>query len=328
MLRKAIWYYLSDIKTNPNYARILMEAQRDPDFYSSEYDRYLKEFFGSCDGSHYFGQEEGFFRNGISARLIKNMALGASVFIGFDHVVFDHDFDPNEMSDVVFRLVVNAAGAGITSHIKKNERIKKGEREGYRKAQIIDAAVRIFSAKGFSGATISDIAGQANLGEATLYEYFNNKEALLFSIPANYMKDFPSRKILLSAGCTPSERALRKLIWQWVWQLYSNEDFSRLLAMELLRNKNYYSDPGYGYYNAFRKKILDAVEQGQREGVFTKDFPPPIYFLTIIGTFDQFLLGQFLLGKPPLGIAELNVAVDTLVRAINPIPAWKQTPGI
>ena len=37
----------------------------------------------------------------------------------------------------------------------------------------------------------------------------------------------------------------------------------------------------------------------------------------IIGTFDQFLLGQFLLDRPPLGLADLNAAVDTLVRAIK-----------
>jgi hypothetical protein len=37
----------------------------------------------------------------------------------------------------------------------------------------------------------------------------------------------------------------------------------------------------------------------------------------IIGTFDQYLLGQFLLNSPPLGLKELEDIVDTLLRAIK-----------
>lgn len=317
MLRKSIWHYLADVKNNPNYARILMLAQRDPDFYSSEYNQYLKEFSNLVLNVIISGEEEGFFRKNIGARLIRNMALGTCVFTGFDHVVFDYDYDPNEMSDIIYQLVINATGAGMLSHDQKNEKIKSNERAEYRKAQIIDAAVHVFSIKGFSSATISDIAKQANLGEATLYEYFDNKEAILLSISETFMKDFLSREIPPFENCAPSEKVLRKLIWQWVWQLYSNEDFSRLLILDLFRNMNYYSTSGYRHLEAFRKKILETVEQGRQEGIFIKDFPPAIYSNMIIGTFDQFLIGQFLLCMPSLGLSELNSVVDTLVRAIK-----------
>jgi TetR/AcrR family fatty acid metabolism transcriptional regulator len=317
MLRKSIWHYLADIRSNPNYARILMEAQRDPGFYSSEYDTYLKEFSDLVAGVIISGQDEGFFRTDINARLIKNIALGTCVHTGFNHTVFRHDYDPNEMSDIIFQLVVNATGNREYSHIENNERIKKGEREEFRKNQIINAALKVFSLKGFSSTTISDIAGEAKLGEATLYEYFNSKKDILLSISESYMKDFLSREVPPLSGHSLAEVAMRKLIWQWVWQLYSNENFSRLLVLDLLRNINYYSDPKYEHHKIFREKILDTVEQGRQEGVFIKDFPPLTYFHMVIGTFDQFLLGQFLLDRPPLGISELNDAVDTLLRAIK-----------
>jgi hypothetical protein len=37
----------------------------------------------------------------------------------------------------------------------------------------------------------------------------------------------------------------------------------------------------------------------------------------ISGTFDQFLLSQYLLNRAPIGLAELNTIVDVLVKAIK-----------
>ena len=317
MLRKTIWHYLDDIINNPHYARILMEAQRDPGFFSSKYDRYLKEFSAMVLDVIVAGQKEGFFRRDISSRIIRNMAMGACVITGFDHVVFNRGYDANEMSDIIYQLVINGTGNVVSPYFQTNDGIKRSERIKYRKMQIIDTALQIFSMKGFSNSTISDIAGQANLGEATLYEYFDNKEAILLAISEAFMKDLSSWEDPSIKASTKSERNLRMLIWKWVWQLYSHKDFSRLLVLDLLRNINYYSSPGYKHLEAFQQEILKTVEQGGREGIFISGFSPLTYFHMIIGTFDQFLLGQTLMNRPPLGLAELGDIVDTLVRAIK-----------
>jgi AcrR family transcriptional regulator len=57
--------------------------------------------------------------------------------------------------------------------------LQRSERTELRRAQILKTAIKVFSSKGFSSATISEVASQANLGDATLYEYFDNKEAIL-----------------------------------------------------------------------------------------------------------------------------------------------------
>ncbi len=51
-----------------------------------------------------------------------------------------------------------------------------------RRQQILDAAKKVFSAKGFSGATIENIAEEAELSPATLYLYFKNKDELYASL--------------------------------------------------------------------------------------------------------------------------------------------------
>jgi AcrR family transcriptional regulator len=58
---------------------------------------------------------------------------------------------------------------------------KERERER-RRQQIIVAAKRVFSEKGFSRATMEDIAKEAELSPGTLYLYFKNKDELYASL--------------------------------------------------------------------------------------------------------------------------------------------------
>jgi hypothetical protein len=89
------------------------------------------------------------------------------------------------------------------------------------------------------------------------------------------------------------------------------------LILELFRNPKFYSSPGYEYIKVFQEKNHALIHQGQEEGLFKKEVPFPTFFHMNIGTFDQFLLGQFLLNSPPLGIAGLNDIVDAFIRAIK-----------
>ncbi len=58
---------------------------------------------------------------------------------------------------------------------------KQRERER-RRQQIIVAAKRVFSERGFSKATMEDIAREAELSPGTLYLYFKNKDELYASL--------------------------------------------------------------------------------------------------------------------------------------------------
>src|SRR5262245_22501630 len=51
-----------------------------------------------------------------------------------------------------------------------------------RRALIVDAATHVFAEKGFYRATIKDIARAAGIADGTIYNYFDNKEALLSAI--------------------------------------------------------------------------------------------------------------------------------------------------
>ncbi len=77
-----------------------------------------------------------------------------------------------------------------------------------RRAQILEAALKVFATKGFKGATNKDIADAAGVSTGLIYFYFENKENLLlailedrvapgaFPVPIEHLKAFPPEQVL------------------------------------------------------------------------------------------------------------------------------------
>ena len=59
---------------------------------------------------------------------------------------------------------------------------QKADVKEERKAQILDAAMRVYARSGFDRARVDDIAEEAGLAKGTLYLYFNSKDDIMLSI--------------------------------------------------------------------------------------------------------------------------------------------------
>ncbi len=62
-----------------------------------------------------------------------------------------------------------------------------------RRHQILDAATQVFAAKGFHRATIKDVAKAAGVADGTIYNYFENKSALILGI-LDRLNETPQRE--------------------------------------------------------------------------------------------------------------------------------------
>ncbi|TGM08922.1 TetR/AcrR family transcriptional regulator [Leptospira barantonii] len=60
--------------------------------------------------------------------------------------------------------------------------MKKEEKIQARREEILDAALDIFSVKGYHAAGIADIAGKLDIGHGTCYRYFKNKLDILHAL--------------------------------------------------------------------------------------------------------------------------------------------------
>jgi len=70
---------------------------------------------------------------------------------------------------------------------------RKEREKQMRRQQIMDAAKKVFASKGFGGATMENIAEEAEFSPATLYLYFKNKDELFASLNLRMLQDLIRR---------------------------------------------------------------------------------------------------------------------------------------
>ena len=78
-----------------------------------------------------------------------------------------------------------------------------------RNVQLLKAAQRVFSRKGFHVANISDVAAEAGVSQGTVYHYFDSKEALLLAVYTYWEMEHLQEEIGQALQAEPT--AARKL---------------------------------------------------------------------------------------------------------------------
>ena len=68
-----------------------------------------------------------------------------------------------------------------------NRRIPKQERSRKRYEEILDTASNLFLEKGFDGATTNEIAARAGISIGSVYQYFDNKKAIVAGLTERYI---------------------------------------------------------------------------------------------------------------------------------------------
>lgn len=101
-----------------------------------------------------------------------------------------------------------------------------------RREQIIDAAMRVFSQKGFTKATNKDIAREAGITPGLIYYYFESKEALLQAILESRSPMQLVTSLSPQALSLPPETFLRSLLLR-VLDIVESENFVGLLRVML-----------------------------------------------------------------------------------------------
>jgi len=165
-----------------------------------------------------------------------------------------------------------------------------------RKAQIIEAAARVFAQKGFSGAVIAEIAAEAGIGKGTVYEYFNSKEDLFFAV-----FQWLSRKIASAAtvkisalGGSASHRlmALNESVVNSILNMM--DMFSLVLefwaasSSAIMRQR--FKAAFKQTYRDFRGIVSSVIRDGIDSGEFGTDVNPESLAAALVGAWDALFL--------------------------------------
>ena len=155
---------------------------------------------------------------------------------------------------------------------------KEREKER-RRQQIIVAAKRVFSEKGFNKATMEDIAKEAELSPGTLYLYFKNKEELYASLSLRILQYLHIRVTHVNREMDlPPDKKLKALMEA----MYDVYDFDPLIIInmfhlqssETLKNL---SDDLLEEIKDLSQKSIGAIakifETGIKEGLYVDHHP-------------------------------------------------------
>ncbi|HEY3694776.1 TetR/AcrR family transcriptional regulator [Phenylobacterium sp.] len=98
---------------------------------------------------------------------------------------------------------------------------RKAKGDGYlRRAEILDAAERIFVAEGYDGATIRRIADEVGVSSTALYMHFPDKAAILMEICERTLTQLLDRNTELAAKPVDSVTRVRMMLEAYVrWGL-------------------------------------------------------------------------------------------------------------
>lgn len=181
---------------------------------------------------------------------------------------------------------------------------------------IIQAAIEIFSAKGFNNSNISDISRKVQIADSTIYEYFKSKEDILLSIPEDGMKEYLRSLERHLTGIKGADNKLRKLIWHIFSFYQNNKDYMAILTRDLRVNPRFYESYAYELIKKYSQIIIDIIEEGKKENLFRRDIDSKVLRSMITGGMDHLILPLFFRNRPYQLMDKMEAFYDILINAL------------
>lgn len=158
---------------------------------------------------------------------------------------------------------------------RKTLNLRKNLKEEQRREQLKQAAVSVFSAKGYQSATLDDLVMEAGVSKSLLYWYWESKAALLSELIDTCMVPYKEliQKALDSDEIYPKK--VYKFLWALLAQFKESDKLNRLVHFCSLHHSK---KPGENFnekISAHYRDVLDLLEglliQGQESGSLRKE---------------------------------------------------------
>jgi AcrR family transcriptional regulator len=192
----------------------------------------------------------------------------------------------------------------------------RAERSARRLSEITDAAAQVFARRGYHGASTQDIADVLGMRQASLYYYFQSKEAALEAVCASGVEDYAKRALAISESEVTSAEKVAALVFQHLAPLAERLEYT----LVFLRERRFLPQPARKRIRAievrYERLIERVIEQGVASGEFRKDLDTRMAALALLGLGNSAALW---FGREP-GASVERVArsyIDLLVRGFR-----------
>lgn len=287
LLRKLIWSLFRFYELHPEYAIILlMECRSNKTFYQTKAYTFVKRvsemFLKIFEG----GKQGGEFKQNANSIIVRDLVLGSMDYCVIDCLVLKKTENLTGNLKGIFQLFKNMT---LTKGSSDKKMIGKYD-------LLLDAAIQVFGQKGYYDATISHIAKKAGVSDGIVYEYFENKEDLLFSIAERKLNEDLGRLNEMYHIKDPL-RKLRRFIKYHCSLYLTDRDYLKMFLLLIHTNRRFYEKKAFDSFKHYSGFLLNVVEEGKQSGVFRPDIDSRIFGNMVFGGLTHMFLRWIIVAK-------------------------------
>jgi len=199
----------------------------------------------------------------------------------------------------------------------RRERKKREVRE-----RISDAARRLFLEHGFDATTVEQIARSADVAQATFFNYFPSKSAVLGEMTGEVFERIEELVNEQLARPASAQDRIRRFADAVATEIEQTRGLARDVVLELMRISAP-RDGGFPYVARVRDPFAAMLREGQRQGDVRADLDPTFLADMVIGTLNVSITNW--LNDPGFPLERwLRQAAAFMGEAIQPKAADKQ----
>lgn len=166
---------------------------------------------------------------------------------------------------------VGIGGYYMTETMNRRERKKI-----HSKNAIIEAAVKLFSEKGFQETSVADIMNEADLGIGTFYNYFASKEEILKSLLGQIVDNIRQSFEQFMKEEKPASEVLAETVLLTAGILAKNRFVLPLFLSAADRSAMPKEQSSHAQAPAFKMIFNQIIKNGQVSGEFRTDIPTEV----------------------------------------------------
>lgn len=153
--------------------------------------------------------------------------------------------------------------------------------------RIIDAAVDLFSRKGFDGTSVQEVVDAARVTKGAMYHYFRSKDDLLFEIYHELITEQLAGLERIRATHALAPDTLHAVIVDLVVSTAARIQAAAVFAREAHKLAGEPMAALRAQRRAYHEGVRDLVAQGQRDGAFAVTASAETVTLVVFGIVNQ-----------------------------------------
>lgn len=202
----------------------------------------------------------------------------------------------------------------------RSVRTAKQERSQKREAQILAAAVKVFARDGIALARVSDIAEEAKVPVSSIYDYFQTKEELAYTVPVATFGEFFEEYERRSRRLRTAHDRLRKILILSTEFAEKNPDWARVLYLEVWPSVMVKDSRVRFAIDRYARMVVELIREGSASGEWPEHEDSYQLATIIVGAIGQTVITWLLYGRPKSITKGIVPVVDRLMQLIQ-LPA-------